>query len=183
MELLRDRRADFDEVGVQPVGISRDSPYTHIAWTQALDLNFGLLSDFNGDAVRGIRDRVRVPRLPGRRARRSAFLVDGDGVIRHAWSYETGDVPDVEEWLEAAREVESSRLTCSIDRWTHLQQVRPRRLAARTTSRTRSSPASSSSARSSRSRDPLRSRTTGTRCSRRCTCSSRSSGSAAASRS
>jgi len=51
MELLRDRRAEFDEAGVQPVGISRDSPYTHIAWTQALDLNFGLLSDFNGDAV------------------------------------------------------------------------------------------------------------------------------------
>jgi peroxiredoxin len=53
MELLRDRRAEFDEAGVQPVGISRDSPYTHIAWTQALDLNFGLLSDFNGEAVRG----------------------------------------------------------------------------------------------------------------------------------
>ena len=53
MELLRDRRAEFDEVGVQPVGISRDSPWTHIAWTQALDLNFGLLSDWNGEAVHG----------------------------------------------------------------------------------------------------------------------------------
>jgi len=53
MELLRDRRAAFEEAGVQPVGISRDSPWCHIAWRQALDLNFGLLSDFNGDAVRG----------------------------------------------------------------------------------------------------------------------------------
>ena len=34
-------------------GISRDSPWTHIAWTQALDLNFGLLSDWNGEAVHG----------------------------------------------------------------------------------------------------------------------------------
>jgi glutaredoxin-dependent peroxiredoxin len=102
MELLRDRRAEFDEVGVQPVGISRDSPYTHIAWTQALDLNFGLLSDFNGEAVRafGIGFEFRGFRDV---AQRSAFLVDERGVIRNAWNYETGDVPDVEVWLEAAR--------------------------------------------------------------------------------
>jgi peroxiredoxin len=102
MELLRDRRAEFDEVGVQPVGISRDSPYTHIAWTQALDLNFGLLSDFNGEAVRafGIGFEFRGFRDV---AQRSAFLVDERGVIRNAWNYETGDVPDVDVWLEAAR--------------------------------------------------------------------------------
>src|SRR4051794_22423547 len=107
MELLRDRRAEFDELGVQPVGISRDSPWTHIAWTQALDLNFGLLSDFNGEAIdafgvgiefRGFRDV----------AGRSAFLVDANGVIRNAWSYETGEVPDVEGWLTAAQELGSA---------------------------------------------------------------------------
>ena len=52
MELLRDRSERFAEAGVHPYGISRDSAWTHIAWTQALDLNFGLLSDFNGEAVR-----------------------------------------------------------------------------------------------------------------------------------
>ena len=102
MELLRDRRTDFDEVGVQPVGISRDSPWTHIAWTQALDLNFVLLSDFNAEAVhafgiafehRGLRDV----------ARRTAFLIGEDGVIRNVWAYETSDVPDVGEWLSAAQ--------------------------------------------------------------------------------
>ena len=61
MELLRDRREEFDALGVQPVGISRDSPWTHIAWTQALDLNFGLLSDFNGDAVRAFGDVAWSP--------------------------------------------------------------------------------------------------------------------------
>jgi peroxiredoxin len=89
-------------VGVQPVGISRDSPWTHIAWTQALDLNFGLLSDFNGEAVqafgigfdfRGFRDV----------AQRTTFLVDEQRIVRAAWQYGTGDVPDVEEWIEAAR--------------------------------------------------------------------------------
>jgi peroxiredoxin len=87
---------------VQPIGISRDSPWTHIAWTQALDLTFGLLSDFNGEAVgavgvgfehRGLRDV----------ARRVTFLVDGEGVIRDVWEYETAEVPDVDEWVAAAR--------------------------------------------------------------------------------
>jgi|SRR5581483_2353329 len=102
MELLRDRRAAFDEAGVQPVGISRDSPWTHIAWTQALDLNFGLLSDFNGDAVRAFGIGIEHRGLC-EVARRSAFLVDGGGVIAEAWSYETADVPDVDEWLAACR--------------------------------------------------------------------------------
>ena len=53
MEILRDRREEFDRVGVKPLGISRDSPWTHISWMQALDLNFGLLSDWNAEAVRG----------------------------------------------------------------------------------------------------------------------------------
>ena len=53
MELLRDRSAEFEQAGVQKFGVSRDSPWTHIAWTQALDLNFPLLSDWNGEAVHG----------------------------------------------------------------------------------------------------------------------------------
>jgi peroxiredoxin len=89
-------------VGVQPVGISRDSPWTHIAWTQALDLNLGLLSDFNGDAVRafGIGFEFRGLREV---ARRTTFLVDTDGVIRQVWEYASSDVPDIDEWLIAAR--------------------------------------------------------------------------------
>jgi peroxiredoxin len=102
MELLRDRRADFEAVGVQPVGISRDSPWCHIAWTQALDLNFGLLSDFNAEAVRafGIGFEFRGFRDV---ARRCTFLVDETGLVRQAWYYDAGEPPDADEWLEAAR--------------------------------------------------------------------------------
>jgi glutaredoxin-dependent peroxiredoxin len=102
MELIRDAREAFEQTGVQPVGISRDSPWTHIAWTQVLDLNFGLLSDFNGEAVRafGVGMEYRGFRDV---ARRSAFLVGEDSVIRATWSYDTGEVPDVVAWLDAAR--------------------------------------------------------------------------------
>ena len=89
------------------MGISRDSPYTHIAWTQALDLNLGLLSDFNGDAVRafGVDQVFRGFRDV---ARRSAFLIDGDGVVRAAWSYETSELPDIDELLVACRALRSA---------------------------------------------------------------------------
>lgn len=107
MELLRDRRAAFEAAGVQPVGVSRDSPWCHIAWTQALDLNFGLLSDFNGDAVRAFDIAIEFRGFQDV-ARRSAFLIDGTGTVRNAWYYETGDVPDVEEWVAASANLQKT---------------------------------------------------------------------------
>ena len=83
-------------------GVSRDSPWTHIAWSQVLDLSFPLLSDWNADAVhalgiafehRGLKDV----------AARSVFLVDEGGTVRGAWRYETGEVPDFDVPLTAAR--------------------------------------------------------------------------------
>ena len=102
MELLRDRSPEFEEAGVRVFGVSRDSPWTHIAWSQTLDLNFPLLSDWNADAVhalgigfdhRGLKDV----------AARSAFLVDEGGTVRGAWRYETGEVPDFDVPLAAAQ--------------------------------------------------------------------------------
>jgi peroxiredoxin Q/BCP len=102
MELLRDRSAEFEEAGVQRVGISRDSPWSHVAWMQALDLNFPLLSDWNAEAVRGFgvahdfRGYAEV-------AERTAFLVDTSGTVRGAWRYETAEVPDFDVLLSAAQ--------------------------------------------------------------------------------
>jgi glutaredoxin-dependent peroxiredoxin len=102
MELLRDRSAEFEEAGVQRVGISRDSPWTHIAWTQALDLNFPLLSDWNAEAVRAFelgREFRGYKDIPVR----SAFLVDTTGTIRDAWRYEDSEVPDFDALVGAAK--------------------------------------------------------------------------------
>ena len=102
MELLRDRSAELRQAGVRPFGISRDSAWTHIAWAQALDLNFPLLSDWNGEAMRafGIEREFRGHKGL---AERSAFLVDPDGTVRGAWRYGTAELPDFDELLQAAR--------------------------------------------------------------------------------
>jgi glutaredoxin-dependent peroxiredoxin len=102
MELLRDRSTRFADTGVRPFGISRDSAWTHIAWSQALDLNFPLLSDFNGEVTRAF-GIARDFRGHGDVPERSAFLVDADGTVRGAWRYETAEVPDFDELLRAAQ--------------------------------------------------------------------------------
>src|SRR5918999_5474483 len=100
MEVLRDRAAEFEDAGVRIFGISRDSPWTHIAWSQVLDLNFPLLSDWNAEATQafGIATTFRdLNEVSGR----SAFLVDEGGTVRGAWRYDAGDVPDFDELLAA----------------------------------------------------------------------------------
>ncbi|MDQ4019187.1 MAG: redoxin domain-containing protein [Actinomycetota bacterium] len=104
MLLLRDRRTELEAARVSPFGISRDSPWSHVAWREALDLEIPLLSDWNGEAVhafgvareyRGLQDV----------AARSAFLLDGERVVRLAKRYENDEVPDMDELVRAAREI------------------------------------------------------------------------------
>jgi glutaredoxin-dependent peroxiredoxin len=107
MELLRDRSRELEEAGVRAMAASRDSPWSHVAWMQALDLDFPLLSDWNGDVVRrfGIaRDYRGMTDV----ARRTAFLIDARGTVRAAWAYEDGEVPDFDELISAAQALPDS---------------------------------------------------------------------------
>ena len=88
-------------MGVKPLAISRDSPWTHIAWAQALDLDFGLLSDWNAEAVRGF-GVAHSFRGMEEVAERTAFLIGSDGVVLGAWRFDTDEVPDFDELLAAA---------------------------------------------------------------------------------
>jgi peroxiredoxin len=102
MELLRDRSKEFEGAGVDVYGVSRDSPWTHIAWSQALDLNFPLLSDWNGEAVKAFAVAHDFNGFADV-AERSAFLVGTNGTVRAAWRYESSELPDFDVLLDAAR--------------------------------------------------------------------------------
>jgi glutaredoxin-dependent peroxiredoxin len=107
MELLRDRSQELEHAGVRGMAASRDSPWSHVAWMQALDLDSPLLSDWNGDAVRGFgiaRDYRGMKDV----AERTAFLIDADGTVRGAWAYEDGELPDFDELISAARALSGS---------------------------------------------------------------------------
>jgi alkyl hydroperoxide reductase subunit AhpC len=60
---------------VRVVGVSRDSPYSHINWAKRL---------------------LDTPV-------RSCFIVDSSAVVRFAKSYEDSQVPDVDQLLATAR--------------------------------------------------------------------------------
>jgi peroxiredoxin len=84
------------------LAVSRDSIFSHRAWREVLELTFPLLSDWNGEAVRafGVVGSYRqMDDVPVR----SAFLVDGAGIIRGAWRYDPSEVPDLDVLLQAAR--------------------------------------------------------------------------------
>ena len=69
---------------------------------QALDLDFGLLSDWNAEAVRGFgvaRDFRGMKEV----AERTVFLIGRDGEVRGAWRYEDSEVPDFDVLLAAAQ--------------------------------------------------------------------------------
>jgi peroxiredoxin len=88
---------------VKTYGISRDSAWSHVAWTQVLDLgDVPLLSDWNGEAVEAYGIAHEYRGMHGV-AERSAFLVGEDGIIRGAWRYDVGELPDFDELASAAR--------------------------------------------------------------------------------
>jgi peroxiredoxin len=102
MELLRDRRSELEDAGVRAYGISRDSPWTHIAWKQALDLDFPLLSDWNGEATEGFgvgREFRGMKGVP----RRAGFLIGQDGTVRGRWDYDDSELPDFDQLIGAAQ--------------------------------------------------------------------------------
>ena len=94
----------MQDAGVEPFAISRDSPYTHVAWMQALDLDFPLLSDWNAEATHGFGVAYEHNGMRDV-SRRSAFLVDVEGVVRGAWAYEPSELPDLDELIAAARDL------------------------------------------------------------------------------
>ena len=101
--LLRDRRAAFEQAGVRPFGVSRDSHWSHRAWKEALGIDVPLISDWNGALARHF-GAARTWRWMEGVPARAAFLVGEDGTVLESWRYEDAEVPDFDVLLAAARE-------------------------------------------------------------------------------
>jgi peroxiredoxin len=85
---------------VRPLAISRDSPWSHRAWAEALGVDVPLLSDWKGDAIRAF-DVAFAPLGMEDVAARSAFLLRDGETIEAAWML-GGELPDIEAVLAAA---------------------------------------------------------------------------------
>lgn len=99
---VRDTLGQFTELNADVFGISVDSPFTLEVMAKKESIPFPLLSDFNKDVAAAY--EVLYEDLLGLRgvAKRSAFVVDKDGVIAYSWSSDDPkNVPDFPE-LRAA---------------------------------------------------------------------------------
>jgi peroxiredoxin len=72
---------------------------------QALDLDFPLLSDWNAEATHGFGVAFEYNGMHDV-SRRTAFLLDTQGVVRGAWAYRNDELPDLDELIVAARAID-----------------------------------------------------------------------------
>ncbi|OIR05760.1 putative peroxiredoxinc [mine drainage metagenome] len=93
---IRDNIAVYNSSNAKVFGISVDSPFTLGKFKEEQKLNFSLLSDFNKNvaASYGALYETFVLDMKGV-AKRSAFVVDKDGIVRYAEVLESaGDLPN-----------------------------------------------------------------------------------------
>jgi peroxiredoxin len=87
----------YDDLGAQVLGISVDSPFSLKAWVEKDGITIPLLSDFNKEVSAAY--GAQFEDLLGFKgvAKRSAFVVDGAGVVRYASvSDDPKQLPDFE---------------------------------------------------------------------------------------
>ncbi|MBX2928020.1 MAG: peroxiredoxin [Saprospiraceae bacterium] len=95
---MRDSIADYEGLDAKILAVSVDSPFTLDKFKSDQQLNFPLLSDFNKEvsAAYGSLYEEFVFGLKGV-SRRSAFVIDKEGVIRYAEVLESaGNLPNFE---------------------------------------------------------------------------------------
>jgi alkyl hydroperoxide reductase subunit AhpC len=81
-----EKQPEFDKINAQAIACSVDSEYTHLAWVRTSRADGGLgemkipiLADLTKDVARAY-DCL----LPGGVALRATYIIDPDGVVRHA---------------------------------------------------------------------------------------------------
>ena len=95
---VRDNIALYNSAKATVYGISVDSIFTLGKFKEEQSLNFTLLSDFNKEASTAY-DCIYQDWILGMKgvSKRSAFIIDGNGVVQYAEVLESaGDVPNFE---------------------------------------------------------------------------------------
>ena len=91
---------EFNNLNVQIVGISVDSPFAMTGWAQANGITFDLLSDYKKECIKLF--DVEFHGLAGMEgyvsSNRAVFIADSSGEITYKWIAENpGVLPDFEE--------------------------------------------------------------------------------------
>ena len=104
---FRDRFDSLNSMNAQVIGVSVDGIFAQKAFSDANNLNFPLLSDFNRETVEAY--GVALPNFAGMEgytaSERAVFVIDKNGVIRFKW---VGENPGVEpDYDEVQRQIDA----------------------------------------------------------------------------
>ena len=91
----------FDDLGAQVVGVSSDSIESHRSFAANHELTYLLLSDPLGELRRAFGVSKTLGLLPGR----TTYVVDGQGVVRHAYTSQLNVTGHVRRALDALKEL------------------------------------------------------------------------------
>jgi peroxiredoxin Q/BCP len=84
---FRDLHPEFQKLGCDVYGISRDSLKSHESFRTKMSFPFDLLSDTDEIACK-LFDVIKMKNMYGKKVRgieRSTFVIDGQGVLRKEW--------------------------------------------------------------------------------------------------
>ncbi len=93
---FRDQFEDFSDAGAEVIGVSSDSTASHRAFAAKHELPFILLSDPDGR----VREAFQVPATLGLLPGRVTYVIDKQGVIRHAFNSQLSPARHVAEALQ-----------------------------------------------------------------------------------
>ncbi|HAA95627.1 MAG: peroxiredoxin [SAR202 cluster bacterium] len=104
---FRDRMDALNSMNAQVFGVSVDAIFSQKAFSDANNLNFPLLSDYERKTVNAY--GVALPNFAGMdgytASERAVFVIDKEGVIRYKW---VGENPGVEpDYDEVQRQVDA----------------------------------------------------------------------------
>ena len=98
---FRDWRRELGDVDAQVFGMSADTPWTLLAFIEAYDLNYPILSGFNNSVIEDYGMALDDGLLAGI-ARRAVLLIDEDRTVVYRWEGDSlRELPDFEAINEA----------------------------------------------------------------------------------
>ena len=105
MVALQEHLSDFEDAGATLLGLSADSPFSQGAFREEHGIEFDLVSDMAGDAIRAYDLEMDIEELGLHGiANRAVFVIDDDGTVTYRWvADDPANEPDYEEVLDAAK--------------------------------------------------------------------------------
>ena len=105
MVAFQERLDEFEDAGAEIVGVSADSPFSQGAFREEHGLEFDLLSDMAGDAIRAYGLEMDIPDLGlYGNANRAVYVIDEDGQVTYDWvADDPTNEPDYDAILDTIR--------------------------------------------------------------------------------